>query len=739
MSRSQRDRSRSERRKILLLGLVLIVLAMLVRVADPLPLRNLRLSYFDYLQTLSPRAAVDLPVRVVDIDEASLSEFGQWPWPRSYFADLLDRLDALGAAVVAFDVLFAEPDRYSPANLVRDPAIRDALGSDLSLGAFDNDQRLAEAMSGRAVVLGVAAREGKPAEVIPPKAGLVEIGEQPATGLFEMTATTPLAPPLGAAAAGIGGINIAPGLHSGTIRQVPLLWRGPTGPMPGLALEALRLALGETTIFLDGVPGLAGAVQLIGLGPFQIPTDPNGQIWVRYRPNDPAMYVSARDILQGGDEDLLRPFLEGHIVFVGTSAAGLLDTRSTALGETVPGVSIHAQIVEQILQGEMLRRSDLMAGLEMIAFLLLGASVTLVCRRSGAGAMLLAGAAPGLLVVLTSWWAFRHLGILFDATFPLLGGATNFAILLAWRFLVVDRDKRQIRRSFSYYVSPEVLGEIEAGGHKLELGGVNREVTVLFSDIRDFTPLSAGLPPQALVSFLNGLFTEQGAAILEQQGTIDKFIGDAIMAFWNAPLDIPDHPLKAAQAALGMRARLKPFNERQIWAGRLPIAMAVGCARGEVCVGNIGARQRFNYTVIGEAVNAAARIESSCRRLDYDIAVSADVAASIGDRLALLPAGAPALKGISERSDLYIVVGDGHVASSPAFDALSQAHTELLTELRAGQDALRAVANCLELSHDVDPGLERFYMAIPKRVDDFCGIGDQPAVGTSNQMAAITI
>lgn len=717
--RDGKDR-RGRQKLLLLAGLLLLLIGGALRVVDPLPVQSLRNAYFDYLQVLSPREAVDLPVRVVDIDEASLDALGQWPWPRTRYAQLLDRLAELGVAVVAFDVLFAEPDRYSLSNLARDPEIAAMLGQGKA-ALFDNDARFAAAMAGRNTVLGVAARTNSDLQSdLPPKAGLVEIGDMPASGLYRLAATTPLAPPLGEATSGIGGINVAPQTYSGTIRQVPLLWQGPNGILPGLAIEALRLALGETTYFLDGVPGVAGAVQSVGIGPFQVPTDTNGQLWMHFRKNDPALFVSARDILLGDGQEALRPRLEGHIVFVGTSAAGLHDIRTTALGETVPGVSIHAQAVEQILSGQVLTRSDFISGLELLAFLALGLVVTLVMRRTSAACTLGAGVVAAMLVLAASWYLFRRQGILFDATFPVIGGAMNFAILVGVQFLVLDRDKRQIRRSFANYVAPEVLGEIEASGHRLELGGVDRDATVLFSDIRDFTPLSESLPAQELVALLNELFTRHSGEILDRQGTIDKFIGDSIMAFWNAPLDVPDHPLKAAQAALGMRARLAEFNSGAMMRDHAPIGMAVGIASGEVCVGNIGSRQRFNYTVIGDAVNMAARIEASCRLLDYDIAVSDAVAREIGSRLALLPAGALALKGITGHASLFLVVGDVRLAQSNGFEALRQAHANLLATLSDGNPHDRdGLAHCVALAAKVEPGLIRFYERLPSRVEDF--------------------
>ncbi|MDV7143952.1 CHASE2 domain-containing protein [Tropicimonas sp. TH_r6] len=298
-------------------------------------------------------------------------------WPRSRFAtllDRLDRLDALGGRVLAFDPLFAEPDRYSPANLARDPALAGAFRRSATASEFDKDARFAASMEGRGGWAWLCAGAGNDQLR---KSGMVEIGDAPGTGLSRLVVTTPLAPPLGKAAAGIGSTDVAPGAASGVVRKVPLLWQTPSDPLPGLAVEALRLAMGQNTIILDGVPGVRGVVQFRGIGALAAPIDAIGALWMRYRRDDPALYVSAADLVSdeasfATRETALRPRLEGRIVFVGTSAAELLDIRTTALGERGPGGSIHAQIVEQILLGETLRRDGFIAGLELLAFVALG-------------------------------------------------------------------------------------------------------------------------------------------------------------------------------------------------------------------------------------------------------------------------------------------------------------------------------------------------------------------------------
>ncbi len=713
----------ARRLAFLLVGLVLILFGCFIRVWDPYPVQMSRAIYFDMLQRVSPRAYdPDLPVRVVDIDERSLSAWGQWPWPRTQLAQMVARLGEYGAAAIAFDMLFAEPDRYSPSRLLQDPEMASVLRTDDVAIQRDNDVEFGAEIANWPVIMGVAARQTDSGDDVAPKAGLVEIGEHPAAGLIEVPHWTSLALPLGDAALGIGGVNVSPLGALGVVRRVPVLWSGPDGVMPGLGVEALRVAMGEPVFFAEGAQEEAGIMLAIGIGDFLLPTTENGEIWVRYRRDNPGLYLSADDIMQRGDDPALRSEIEGRIILVGTSAAGLFDMRETTLGESVPGVSIHAQIIEQIILGDTLSRSDVTAALELLAFVVLGIVVTFVMSRYGAVASFVAGGVAAAVVMAISWLAFQNHSVLFDATFPLAGGMANFGLLAGYLFISTDREKRVIRRTFSHYVAPEILDDMEASGHKLQLGGESQDITVMFSDIRDFTPLSETVTATDLVKLLNELFSEIGDQILIERGTIDKFIGDAVMAFWNAPLPVEKHPLRAACAALKMRAALQRFNASPIMEGRPKIALATGCATGAACVGNIGSRRRFNYTVIGDVVNVAARIEQNCRHVDYDILLSSAVRTAAQADLAALEAGYVDLKGKSDPEPVFILVGDQAVAQSVQFQSLQDAHQGMIRGIRArmSQAELTSLcAECSDMAAGVEPGLIRFYQALPGRMADF--------------------
>jgi len=718
------------RRPFALLASGLILLLLVLRVLDPAPVVALREAYFDQLQRLAPRQALDPPVRVVDIDEASLAEIGQWPWPRNVLADLVDRLHAMGAAVVAFDVLFPEPDRMSASRVLADPSVRAALGDAFPVGphaALDNDLKLAAAMAGRAVVLGVADAGPSGPAAVPGLAGLAEVGDPARGGLTPLRTATRIVPALADAAAGVGSINVAGVGEGGVIREVPLLWRvdgDTTGVLPSLAVEALRLAAGETTLVLFGGP--VGAESL-GIGPFEAPVAADGTFRVHYRPDDPALYVSARDVLDPAREAEVAPRVAGQIVFVGTSAAGLLDIRQTALGQTVPGVSIHAQIVEQIIAGAFLRRSDVTGGIELCVLVLMGGLVALRMARQGPVASVTTGAGAAITVVAASWYAFSRQGVLLDATFPLTGGFLAFSVLSIYQYAIADREKRLIRQSFSRYVSPAVLSQIEKRDHRLELGGELREVTVMFADIRNFTALSETMAPQALVALLNDLFSDLSRPVLAEEGTIDKFIGDGIMAFWNAPLDTDRHHRKACLAALKMRAEVRRATVNRARRGEAPVTLAIGLASGVVCVGNMGSRERFNYSVVGDTVNQAARIETACRHAGWDILVSDAVAQQAAD-LAFLPAGALELKGVSTRVQVHALVGGPGMAGTAEFRAFRAACLDLIGVLSRGAIPADArVEACAALGARLDPGLRAYIDRMVARPGDFA-VADGPAV-----------
>ncbi len=706
------------------IGLALVAALTLLRASDPPLLKFAREVTFDEYQRLAPRSFEDLPVRVVDIDEDSLKKFGQWPWPRDRIADLVKRLSEMGAAVIAFDVLFSEPDRLSPRSVLRDvKGIDPALVHRLP----DNDEILAQTIAGKPVVLGFAlSNDGSYRP--PVRAGFAFTGENPFEAPPHLAAATPIRPQLEANAAGIGHISLNPEGSSAIVRAVPLLLSDGEQLYPNLALEALRVAQGASTYLLAGATDVPDTITQIRVGDFVIPVTAAGELWLYVSLDRPERYVSAGRVLaQDGIAADVKAAIDGSIVFVGTSAAGLLDIRATALGHDVPGVSLHAQTVEQILSGRFLARPDWADGLEILSIAVAGSLLVLLTTFVSPAVALACGLLVTALALAASWLAFLHGGLLFDPLAPIFFGSITHFAATAYRFLVTDRERRVVRRAFGQYLSPSLLYRIEHTRNALRLGGDDRELTIMFVDVRNFTEISERLSPTEVVRFLNTLLDALSRHVVDSEGTLDKFIGDSIMAFWNAPVDVTDHPSKAVRAALAMRETLVHLNERDAFGfgDKRKVAIGVGIHSGIACVGNMGAETHFNYSAVGDAVNVAARIEAACKDVGFDILVSETTAQPL-DRFAVLDAGALALKGRSTRSRVFAVVGDERLAASAAFLELQRIHGQLLEALRLRSPEARRFLSMAKLkAAALTPGLGEFYRRISRRAEHFA---DAPAI-----------
>lgn len=684
-----------QRLSALLFGAIVVAVLILLRAGDPYAVRVARETTFDVFQQIKPRSAPDdLPVRIIDIDEASLAAVGQWPWSRETMALIARRLTELGAAAIAFDVLFPEPDR-------------------LSASGADNDAGFARALAaGPNILVMSRAVLGGPAPA--PKAGFAMTGADPLASLPMLDGVAAPLPILAAAAPGLGVASLDRE-GAGIARRLPLLWSNGTAPLPTLSVEALRVAQGASTLVVLGDTAGAGTVEGLRIGDFTVPTGPSGDMWLYYRELPASTYIPARELLGEGYADLA-PSLAGHIVLVGASAAGLLDIRASALGEAVPGVSIHLQALEQMLSGTFLQRADWVGGLELLVIAVTGLAVVVALILMGPMVGLIFSALLAAVVVAGSWFAFARLGVLLDPSFALFAALVSYAAMAFFRYAVTDADKRRIRRAFAHYIEPSLLTQLEADGNLLKLGGDVREMTVMFSDVRNFTALSERTEPADLVGILNRLFAALGAAIVAHLGTIDKFMGDAVMAFWNAPVTVPGHARKACEAALDMRKALRQLNAAQ--PGAEAISIGIGISTGPALVGNMGFEARFDYSCIGDTVNVASRIEGACKVVCYDILVTAETREAAPE-LAFLDAGSTVLKGISEPEPIYLLVGPESLAQSPEFNALEKTHAALLAQWARGDFSVDEIAGCRALAVAIDPRLGDFYDACRARLGDF--------------------
>jgi adenylate cyclase len=729
----ERIRKLLRNKRIVVFGAALLALlvAREIRLNDPPFVAALRSFTFDSYQRLKPRVPLGQPIRVIDIDEASIAEFGQWPWPRTRLAAMLDRLGSLGVAVVAFDMAFSEPDRTGAvgfAALLRERNVpgREAIEAQIA-SIPDNDAVFAEAIARVPTVLGFFSEPNSKAGLPEIKAGFSYAGSDPAAVLAPIRSSVMSLPQLRAAAAGGGTITLGQQSED-VVRRVPMFMANGKRKFPAFALETLRLAQGASTYVLktSSASGqiAAGkeAMTEFKVGQFRVPVTAGGELLLYYARNDPALYLPARDLLARPDDEL-RPLLEGHIVFVGASASGLRDIRHTALGENVPGVYMHVQIADQILSGTYLERPDWAEGAELMAMAATTVLIVAILPFTGA----LVSSIVGLLVaagtLAGSWYAFSRHGLLLDPVFPMLTGAAIFLLTTLLLFAVTEREKRFVRSAFQRYVAPELLHKLEADPESLKLGGEMRDMTLMFMDIRGFTPISERLGAEPLVAFLNKLLAPLSEAILRHEGTIDKYIGDSIMAFWNAPLPVERHPMKAARAALAMQGVLAEMNAADAFGFHTPqiglgdAQIGIGINTGMACVGNMGSVERFDYSVIGDTVNVAARIESSCKTVGWGILLS-EAAAVQCPGFALLEAGSIALKGKSRPAKLFALIGDEGLAGTDGWRTLSTMHGELVADLDAGRhsDAEAKAARCtaaapLDLREFYDRLLENYGVA----------------------------
>ncbi|MGE0723303.1 MAG: CHASE2 domain-containing protein [Alphaproteobacteria bacterium] len=680
-----------------LVGGAILAIAILLRAFDPAPVETVRLAAFDQMHRMAPRPLEPVPVRIVDIDEESLARIGQWPWPRSVLADLTRRLDRAGAASIAFDVLFAEPDRWSVAGagrLADDPAIARALAQ-----IPDPDRAFADALAATRAVLGVVLVADPSAATPGEKAGIAVVGEAPMRGIRGFAGIVRSVPPLAEAARGEGAINAVPD-RDGVIRRLPVMLRVGDRLVPSLAAEAIRLAQGAAGYVVreDGAGGL-----LIRTGNLIVATDARGEVWPHFGEAD-AQRVPAWRVLDGSAGDAIGR----SIVLVGSSAAGLKDLRTTALATAVAGLDVQAETVANLLLGMALVRPAWLPAAEIAFAVLLAALLLALALRAGIAAAGVAAAIGIAGIAAAAWLSFGE-RVLLDPTFPAATTVAVFAGLGTVAYRRAEAERRRIRNAFQRYLSPVLVERLAAAPDRLSLGGETRRLTVLFADIRHFTRRAESLDPQTLTGFVNAVMTPLSEEVLAEGGTVDKFLGDGVMAFWNAPLDAPDHALRACRAALAMIARLERLNASlagAVPAAMLPVEVGIGIDTGDCCVGNFGSAERFDYSALGEAVNRAARFEGLSR--GYGVpAVIGEATRAAAPGLAAIALEETVVRGGSRPVQVYALGGDEAMAGSTRFREFEEAYAALRAAI-AGRDAAlarSAIERCEALAPPALAGL----------------------------------
>ena len=704
------------------LCVALLFALLFLRTTNPLPLEELRLRAFDIFQVIKPRVATQRPVVIVDIDEESLRKLGQWPWPRTRVADLVTRLTKMGAAVIAFDVIFAEPDRLSPVLAAEAFHDLDEETRNKLRALPSNDQVMADAIKQSHVVLG---ETGLPIVVPQPDAqpaavGVATLGGDPKPFLYTFPGRLKNIPILDNAAGGRGLFSIR-SERDGIVRRVPMVMQAQDTIIPSLSFEMLRLVTNSSTILIRMDNAGIKSVAVPGL---EMPTDRNGQVWVHFAPSDPARYVSAVDVLEGR---VPADRVSRRLVLIGTSAAGLLDLKTTPNDPSMPGVEVHAQVLENILTGGVLAAPNYALGAELSAAFVTGVAIIWLAPILGPAFLLLFGAAFIAIIIGTSWYFFTEYKLLIDFTFPLLSSLLIYLTLVFTNFVKEQAQRRQIRSAFGQYLSPTLVEQLAQSPEKLVLGGEARDMTIMFSDVRGFTTISEIYKddPQGLTALMNSFLTPLTNAIIDRKGTIDKYMGDAIMAFWNAPLYDATHELNACEAALDMLDRVEKLNREREAAAKtngslfIPINIGVGINTGKCVVGNMGSDLRFDYSVLGDSVNLASRLEGQCKSYGLPIIIGSRTASVAKDKFAILELDFIAVKGKKEPEVVYAIVGRSDLAASGRFLRWRELNMNMLSRYRSRNwtGALAAIEQ--GLAADEENRFKTLYNVYAERIRAF--------------------
>ncbi len=576
--------------KIFTSSVMVVILATLLfvgRLFDVSPVETLRLKTFDYYQKISPRDVTTNSVVIVEITEQDLKKYGQWPWPRNLIANLHNRIYQYGAKVIQYNIIFAERDRSG------------------------KDENFAQKLAGTNTIMMYSikdsATDGQVAKV-----PIVKEGD-PDKFLYSFKGVVTNIPELLQFANG-AGVNIMIPNIDGTIRQIPLFVNTDIGTIPNQILDTIRVYNQNSKYKI--IADKNGIKEILTSKNKKIETNSNAMFNINFADTNTIKKYSVTDIIKNKID------LQNKIIIVGLNAAGLSYLKDTPLG-LMTDMEISAQAMETDLTDTQLTRNGITNIVEIVGLLSIGIFLILIVPRLGITSTV--GVFLTLLIAMisVSLWLYSRHNYLLDVSF-----ATVF-ITIIWAHLVFNsfakqfKLRQQIKKQFEHYLDPRMVKKLQNDPSLLKLGGETRTMTFMFSDIRGFTPISEKYKgnPAGLTKLINRFLTQMTDVILANGGTVDKFMGDCIMAFWNAPLNTPNHAQLAVKTAIQMQKQLKKLN-KQLTKEKLPnINIGIGINTGEALVGNMGSDQRFDYSVIGDDVNLASRLESSSKTLGSTLVI----------------------------------------------------------------------------------------------------------------------
>ncbi len=705
--------------------LFIIFLALILFLADVTFLRFMELKALDLRMVSRGNLSSGGETVIVAIDEKSLSEIGRWPWPRTVMARLVDQLNAYGAKAVGFDIVFSEPDDNTSLKTIAELSkeiekigLQNAKLKGLierKRGAVDTDAALAGSVArAKNVTLGYFFHlSGKEVGHLTPeqiKASAADIANAryqmiraPKTmdehGLVHAYSAVTNIVQLTEAAENSGYFNAFPD-SDGVIRWLPLVIKFQDdyySPLPiSMLLQYLEWPMLSLKLAEFGV-------ESVRLDNLVIPTDEAGRLLVNFLgPSGIFPHYSISDVLHGR---LSADLFKDKIVLVGATATGIYDMRVTPFSSVYPGVEIHATVIDNILHQNFLIHSGWTKFIDFCMILVLGFIVGVAIPR--------ASAARGVLIILVlltlfvgaNAYVFSHYNIWLNLIYPVLTMMTIYLAITVYRYITEEREKKKIRGAFQYYLTASVISEMLKDPTKLKLGGDKKDLTVLFSDIRGFTTISEKLTPEELVHLLNEYLTAMTDIVFKYEGLLDKYMGDAIMAVYGAPLDQPDHPVRACRTALDMIEELKKLQQKWSEEGRPVLHIGIGINSGDMVVGNMGSQMRFDYTVMGDSVNLGSRLEGINKEYGTSIIISEYTYEGVKDVLVCRELDSVRVKGKKLPVKIYELLCDKKDAAP--LEAFVQRFNEGLDKYKQARwdEAVAAFEKVLDIRPDDAPSL----------------------------------
>jgi adenylate cyclase len=659
------------------------------------------------------------------IDEKSVSELGRWPWPRTTIAKLIDTLKSYGAKAVGFDVVFAEPGDNSSLKTIsslsseikrlgiQNPGLSRLLAGKKMFA--DTDAVLARSIKKAAnVTLGyffhtsqeevahltAAEIEAEIENISGSQYPFVEAKETPDDSLLiSAYAAVPSIKLLSEAAENCGYFNAFPD-SDGVIRWSPLVIKFQDGYYCSLALSLLMQYLNWPMLCVQMA---SYGVEGVQIGDILVPTDETGRLLINYLgPAKTFPHYSISDIIQ---RRLPADYFRNKMVIVGATATGIYDLRVTPFSAVYPGVEIHANVIDNILHQNFLEQSGCTVFLDICSIVLLGLVIGLALPRLKAVRGMLLSLFMMVLYVSVNVFLFTHFKMWLNIVYPVLTMLTIYFGITVYRYMTEEKEKKKIRGAFQHYLTASVINEMLRDPSKLKLGGDKKELSVLFSDIRGFTTVSESLTPEELVCLLNEYLTAMTDVVFKYSGLLDKYIGDAVMAVFGAPVNQPDHALRASKTALDMMSELRRLQKKWAGEGRPVLNIGVGVNSGDMVVGNMGSEMRFDYTVMGDSVNLGSRLEGLNKEYGTNIIISESTYLAVKDELFCRELDAVRVKGKLHPIKIYELLCEKK--DSAPFESFVKLFEEALAKYKQGlwDEAIGAFQKVLEVKLGDPPSL----------------------------------